>query len=266
MSNYATYNGGNILVGSGEEIPQYTMSPAVVYARNIITEKRDDYPFKWHVWGWANTMLNMAFHGGDWYSCPCRDLGFASITIADLVVENLRMTPGGPTGVRFDPKLRVVTVLDKVGGSPLEEILDRGVSSVAQKVQEVAGNTGNHAYSTHIVVIRGMQIGFFEYHHHESWFLTANKIPNFFSCTSLTQELKEIPAVSAVPQGVKLLFDDNLTRAPLTPDTRVALDKTRDHAKNYTVPCIFDLDDRAHHEYVNFFYHHMAKQPPRQIG
>lgn len=98
-----------------------------------------------------------------------------------------------------------------------------------------------------IVVMKGLNIGFFEYNvdyeYHET--IALDNIPNFENAIPLTQPyMNHGPVLSDIPADVKLLYHDTERLRNIT--------ETRQQASALRTPCVFNIEK-----------HHMANNTTR---
>lgn len=203
-------------------------------------------PYEHHVGSWACTMLKNVFTQPNWVITPeLHDPN--SHKKPDFTIEK----PDANSNLQ----VHAVYELKKVKGDRMEKALDQVITAIVETVDE-KGNRGEGAFETFVVVQRGLDIGFFEYHNDVSN-LDEEKIPHFRGCVSLTEDyevggqMKRV--LAAKPNGLKKLYfdDEHLT----------STDEVRDDAKDYETDCIFNLEQHARE--IEFLFHHIATQNPR---
>lgn len=89
--------------------------------------------------------------------------------------------------------------------------------------------------------------------------LDEKGIPHFKGCISLTQtyEIKgeEKRVLDNTPNDLENLYHnyDNMRKKT----------DLREETKEYKEPCVFDIGEPKHEEYIDFLFHHMANNQPR---
>ena len=176
---------------------------------------------------------------------------------------SLPRNPTGPQKKKPDLTIEKVTKdglephlfyeLKKEGGARIEDALTQTTNSITETMDQ-QGSSRALKYDAFVVIQRGMEIAFFEYHNDASN-LNEEGVDNVDGCVSLTQTHKVggvkkeiIPA----PEGAKLLFREA---------SGVKLSPERKRAKAYTTPCVLDL--RQHEKEIDFLFHYMATNDPR---
>lgn len=249
-----------------ESVPEYEYSYALTAALIRISKGAEivkkgvpkKVKYEHHVGTWACTLVKEIFHETNWAVTP-EKRDERSNKKPDYVVECI---------TNFDPQSEEYLSLDihlamefkKVGGLRLEEALSQLTDTMKETLEERDYNS----YQVFFVVQVGMKIGFFEYHLDQTN-LEEEGIPNYKGCVSLTQgfikrdgtlipPVLEPPLSEITPKPSTLFFN---TRR-LKKDT-----KNRREAKEYSVPCIFDLVSNRKH--IHFLFQHIKANNPRVI-
>jgi hypothetical protein len=201
--------------------------------------------FEHHTATWACTKLKEIFRNDKWAITP-EQRDPLSGKKPDLVVEEAIQ------GSTF--KLHLAMELKKEGErieDALAQLCDATLESIDMK-----GNINNGEFEIYAVVQAGLDIGFFEYHSDKSN-LDEEGIPNFRGCVSLTQDYAIKGTMTTVlhnkPNDLKNLFHDFQN---LKIDT-----DTRKFAKDYDIPCIFNIE--KHQREVHFLFQYMENKPAR---
>jgi len=144
----------------------------------------------------------------------------------------------------------MVYELKKVGGDRMEDAVEQTINAVVETMDQ-QGQV-DHAYDVFLVVQRGLDIAFFEYHSDVSN-LEEQDTSNFRGCTSFTQACGGSDPVITPPDNLKRLF---FATDRLRLDTEI-----RQDAKAYVIPCVFNLQE--HEKEISFLFQHLARGEPR---
>ena len=232
--------------------PEYCSYPSLMSAKNRIQNPPEQKPYEHHVASWACTMLMAVFSGRNWIVTPERQ-DPNTRKKPDLIVE-------GVNSQMKSPELRLLMELKAVNGDGLEKVLAQTVDPnvLAETVQDMGAETGQ--YEFYVVVQRGTKIAFFEYHSDIDSMEEEIVIPNFMGCISLTQNYDTTKNVlQDMPEDLGPLFEDSGRKQKQLKKKKDQ--EVRELARNYTEPCVFDLE--KHEEYINFLFNYMAKEKPR---
>lgn len=213
--------------------------------------------YEHHVATWACTKLKEVFSDEKWAITPeQRDSN--TDKKPDFVVEEAIRNNDGRT-VQLWPYLCME--LKKVGGDRMEKALDQLCKAIHKTVY-YKGNTSDDEFEVFAVVQVGLDIGFFEYHFDESN-LEEEGIPHFRGCVSLTEDYllgeEMTKPVANKPNDLNMLYfnTDRLGQELDNPDDQ----ETRDEAKKYTTPCIYNLE--RHQQEIHDIFLNMADNKPR---
>lgn len=233
------------------EIPNFCALPALqaaVHRIKTFPVSNEDF-----VATWCTTMVKEAFSGGNYAITPERRI-FLQDTNSwhkpDLVVEKVYNNNLLIPKVYFEFK--------KEKSDRFEDALSVMSNYLGTETEDYCFQEKNAPGSVFVVVMRGLEIGFFEYllYHDE---FDSEDIPHFRYTIPLTQGVtfKEWgsldPILRKIPADVKPLYHD-------TNNLRKDTDNRRDAAKLLT-PCVFHVE--KHQKEINFFFHHMATNDSR---
>lgn len=255
----STYVESISLRGALERIKE---PPAVADKHNVYSERC----FEHHVCTWTLTTLKEVFASDKWaFTSEKRERDTGKI--ADIVVERARLAVqnnehGESSAHTSNPRpavcMEVHLVVElKKRDQRFEEALAQVIESVSKDVRKYNKGYDTAVFNIFIVVQAGLDIGFFELHLDHSDFQDDFKIQNFMGCTSLTQDnliyKDELAILRDKPNDLKNLYYDTEN---LKKHTAI-----RDQAKNYRVPCIFNIE--KHGKEVRALFKHMEKYMPR---
>lgn len=262
-------------------IPQYSSSRPVQAALHRIKNPPTGTRYEHHVSTWAGTMLKKVFHSDD-YTLSSEVIDPHKKSKPDFLIEKL---------TDQDKLVRHLYVeLKKVGGDHFEKALDQATKHIRATIEEES-DTVKECF---VVVQRGLDIGFFEYHARQED-LEYYDIPNFRGCVSLTQvffteqdmPFDEVDVMNQPPYNQMVEIDQSLQRlvkfdhehrrviVPTTPEGLKQLSfgkysgndtdllQIRDDARLYTIPCVLNIEQ--HQELVDYLFHYMSLQTPRII-
>ena len=136
--------------------------------------------------------------------------------------------------------------------------MNQAVKDIAATIDDWGFNPDN-GFEVFVIVQRGLDIGFFEYHNAQSN-LDEDGIPHFRGCVSLTQDIpcSEPAVVPSTTAGLRtLMFDDARLRTLADRDQQ----EVREVAWSYETPCIFNIND--HEAEINLIMNHMLIKRPR---
>jgi len=221
-----------------QNIPDYTAMLGIQLAIRRITSS--SAPLEHHVGSFAFTMVKHVFNDPKW------------VITGELTDRHSGKRPDITIEQASGDKLKVHMVyeLKRKEGGRMEDAVDQVIRAVVETIDEQGQES--RAFDVFLVVQRGLDIVFFEYHNNVSD-LEEEGIPNFDGCISLTQAYEGYTQVMGPPDNLKqLYYDTNRLRV----DTQ-----TRQMARKYDVPCVFNLIE--HKKEINLLFHHMATQEPR---
>jgi len=236
----STYIPSLALQGTIERIKN---PPKVLNTKNELVQR--DYEH--HVGTWACTKLKEIFSDNSWAITP-EQKDPNTNKKPDLVVE--KAIPGPIVTL----KLHLAMELKKKN-QRMEDALVQLSDSLKETIENM-GHDHPYQYEIFAVVQSGLDIGFFEYHLDESN-LDEEGIPHFRGCVSLTYDYyvkgrQQVP-IQNKPNDLKNLFFDF---DKLKKNTDI-----RSDAKNYPIPCIFNLEN--HSQEINAIFQYMEKNMPR---
>lgn len=221
--------------------------------RNEKNKKERKY-YEHYVASWGCTISNLVFTGQEWISTPERRDDYSGRK-PDWSVYKMFTTKDNKQGA----KPHVLTEYKSVKGDRFEKALDQTVDDYAETMDAAGQQSG--VYDVFIVIIKGTKIGFFEYHNDTD--LDVYGIPNFKSCTYLTQDYEINGIMTCVldskPDGMEPLYynTNRLKKGKLKNNKQ---QKIRDEAARYKELCVLDMD--KHQDQINFLYHHMLNNEP----
>lgn len=263
-------------------IPQYSSSRPVQAALHRIKNPPTGIRYEHHVSTWAGTMLKKVFHSDD-YTMSSEVIDPHEKSKPDFLIEKL-------TGQ--DKLVRHLYVeLKKVGGDHFEKALDQATKHIRETIEEES-DTVKECF---VVVQRGLDIGFFEYHARQE---DLEGIPNFRGCVSLTQvyrteedmpytdddimsnqDTQNYDPMGKIDQSLRryVKFDDEYRRIIVSTTLEglkqlsfgnysgndTDLLRIRGDARLYTVPCVLNIEQ--HQALIDYLFHYMSFQTPRKI-
>ena len=256
-------------------IPNYTGSLCVQAALQRIRDAPARKKYEHHVSTWAASMLKGVF----------QDQSFA---MSSEVIDPHEKSKPDFLIEKVSPQKKFVK---KTGGDHFEKALYQARKHIRQTLEDESDFTKE----CFVIVQRGMDIGFFEYHARTED-LDNYAIQHFRGCVSLTQPIftdEDMPyseedlavhgqdfdpmdkihpdlkghvtfnhrhervILNQIPQDARPLSYGNYNG-----DIPDLVSITSD-ARNYTTPCVFDIEQ--HKEIIDYFYHYMLIQTPRKI-
>ena len=258
-------------------LPRYSSSRPVLAALHRIKNPPTGISYEHHVSTWAATMLKKVFYSDD-YAMSSEVIDPHEKSKPDFLIEKL---------THQNELVRHLYVeLKKVGGEHFAKALDQATKHIRATIEE-GSDTVKECF---VVIQRGLEIGFFEYH---ARLEDLKGIPNFRGCVSLTQvyttdegmpftdtELPESydPKDKIDPSLRPYVEFDNKNQRIIVPSRLEGIKllsfgnysgkdkdllKIRDDAKLYTVPCVFNIEqDQAQ---IDYLFHYMSLQTPRII-
>ena len=217
--------------------------------------------YEHYVGTWALTKLKEVFSEEQWAITPEQKDGYSKKK-PDLVVEKAvsYVTPTSNTSSQTPskPSLQIYMVMElKKVGERKEDALNQICESILETVDKKGNALGTESeFEVYAVVQNGVEIGFFEFHS-DADNLDEEDIPHFRGCVSLTQDYSINGKLEVVlpdkPEELELLFSDS-SRLRKTSNVR-------DEAKDYNIPCFFNLN--RHETEIHFLFQHMANKKPR---
>lgn len=196
--------------------------------------------YEFHVGSFAFTMVKNIFKDPEWVITPEMSDKFSNKK-PDITIEKVK---------NGNLETYMIYELKSATGDRLEEALNQSITSIVETIDEKGQN--DNEFETFIVVQRGLDIAFFEYHN-DVTNLDEEGIPHFRGCVSLTYSGMNQTQVIQLPASLKKLFFDEKN---LIKETDI-----RKEAEKYQIPCVFNLLD--HGKEINFLFHHMATNNPR---
>lgn len=212
------------------------------------------YPdFEHYVGSFMCTMLKHVFNEDYWIITPEMSDSFSKRR-PDLTVHRV-------DNDRFE--MHAVFEYKKRGGDRFENALNQAIDSVQESI-DLKGENNDSNFEVFIVIQRGLDIGFFEYHNDRNNLDAIEQpdgvyVPNFRGATSLTQSYNNTNAVIVPDPQVKYLYYDSgaLDENNEKPEDQ----KIRMEADEYNTQCVFNLLN--HKEEINKLFHHIKTQQPR---
>jgi len=199
--------------------------------------------------------LKEVFTDGKWAITP-EQRDTSTDKKPDFVVEEAIRNEDGRT-VQLWPHLCME--LKKVGGDRMEAALNQLCKAI-EKTVYYKGNTSGGAFEVFAVVQVGLDIGFFEYHFDQPS-LDGEGIPHIDGCVSLTEDYllgeEMTKPVANKPNDLNMLYFNTGRLKGTNPDDQ----KIRDKAKEYTTPCIYNLE--RHQQEIHDIFLYMANNKPR---
>lgn len=263
-------------------IPKYSSSRPVQAALHRIKNPPTPISYEHHVSSWAGTMLKKVFHSDD-YTLSSEVIDPYEKSKPDFLIEKL---------TNQDKLVRHLYVeLKKVGGDHFEKALDQATKHIRATIEEES-ETVKECF---VVIQRGLDIGFFEYHARQE---DLEGFPNFRGCVSLTQAFRtdqDMPytdedimtdqdtqnydPMDKIDQSLQryVKFDDQYRRIIVSTTleglkqlsfgnyrgNNLDLLQIRNDARLYTVPCVLNIEQ--HQELIDYLFHYMSLQTPRII-
>lgn len=250
--------------------------------------KRKEIFYEHRVASWGVTMANKAFSGDQWIFTPeklnpmLRAGADASADAGTYVDADARADAGTYAEVNTGPGTHKDNddedpIFKKKPDYTVEEFItaDGKKTTVPVLIMEFKSRTGDRfekalkqtvfglssymddkeSIDVYIVIIRHTKIGFFEFHGNTED--VGSTVESLWGCTSLTQPLildkrKEI-IMQNVPNDLLPVYYDL--------EKLKTESKTRRQAREYTIPCVFDLE--RHGQQIDFLFHYMSTHKPR---
>lgn len=224
----------------------YLSSPVLQKAKEEIENPSHKTHYEHHVGTWIGTLLKNVFTGDPW-AITSEKADNHSKKRPDFVIDKLENN---------NLYMHLVCEIKKHKGDRMENALNQAISGLIQTMDET-GNQRDNMFELYVIVQRGVNIGFFEYHNDVSN-LEEEGIKNFRGCVSLTQDQTNGTAIIPdTTHGLKrLMFDDGNLRSTNDEEKRL-----RNEAKGYNIPCIFNLNLHAYE--IDSMMTHILKNPPR---
>lgn len=199
-----------------------------------------DEPFEHHVGTVVNSLLHLYFPNGTWTITPEKIQ--PDRKRPDFVVERIE------NNASLQPHLFVE--IKKKGGDSFAAAMRQAGDATVEVLDEMGVQNSN--FATFVVVVRGMEIGFFEYYNYRE-LLDDEDISNYEGLISLTQPIPQqrssyqLPAltnfIASLPQGLK---------KPMG----------RGNSILYGTPCIFHL--QSHVGLVGWMFEYISRNIPRE--
>jgi hypothetical protein len=264
-------------------IPSYCSSRALQAAIHRLKNPPKHINYEHHVSTWPCTMLKKVFQSDD-YTISSEVIDPNEGSKPDFLIERLNEKN------ELELVRHLYVELKKVGGDHFEKALDQVTKHIQKTIEE-----GHHTVKEcFIVVQRGLDIGFFEYHaRHED--LQEKDIPNFRSCVSLTQVFDTDEDMPFTEGDLEIMgYHNPMKKIHLSLHQHVEfnkeyqriilpaqvsglkelsfgkykgnnqdLRKIHEEAKSYSVPCVFNIE--KHQEFIDYLFYYMSVQTPRQI-
>ena len=236
IQNYLTYPNVARTISDIENPKQ-----ALVYDKKNKTYKPAYTHYEHHVGSFASTIIKHVFSENCWIITPEKrdnDSGKKP----DFTIQRVEGN---------DLLFHCYYEVKKAGGARLEEAMEQTVESIVETMDR-QGQIGS--FDTFVIVQRGLDIAFFEYHNDRNN-LDEEGIQHVRGCVSLTQayELEgEMKEILRPGPGVKKLSEIGKPRAS---------SPIRREAKRYETPCVFNLLE--HQEEINDLFRWIAENPPR---
>ena len=225
--------------------PNYMNLPCLQVAKDDMKTDED----KEHLVGsWACSMLKHVFKDGKWIITPEKQKQ-GSKKRPDLVVEEVSFSETGEAS----RTVRLIVELKSEKGNRFEDGLDQVVTEIQETVESVI--------DCYIMVQKGTNIGFFEYHNDMEEKEQETDVPHFRRCVPITSNYEnQDTGVPLVFMGQMPVPDDLL---PIYFKTEKLRKKTslREEASQMLTPCVFNLD--KHPKEISYIFNKMANEPPR---
>ena len=261
-------------------IPNYTDTRCVKEALNRIKNPPKGINYEHHVSTWAASMLKKVFQH-DNYAMSSEVIDPNEGSKPDFLIEKISDEQGLVRHLYVE--------LKKVKGDHFEKALDKATKHIRVTLEQES----IHVKECFVVVQRGLDIGFFEYHARAE---DLEGVPNFRSCVSLTQpletdedmpfteqDLRDDPTIQHDPMDNihpslgNLVKFDNQNRRIITqlPETTRLLSygnysgedpnlvSILKDARQYNVPCVFNIEKDT--DIINYLFYYMSVQTPRVI-
>lgn len=227
--------------------PNYLSSLVLQSAKKTIKNGVSGRFLEHHVGTWMGTLLKNVFTGDPWALTP-EKTDLYTEKKPDFVISKLRGD---------DLVIHLICEIKSATGDRMEKALDQAVKDIAMTM-DIQGNTDGEPYEIFIIVQRGLDIGFFEYHNDVSN-LEEDDIDNLRGCVSLTQDQDNGLAVISrnIPGLKELMYNDENLKGVKDQN----IEQMRKEAKKYSIPCIFDLNQ--HEDEINIMIHHILTNLPR---
>ena len=231
-------------------VPNYLSSLALNRAKWRIENPPNNKYYEHHVGSWTATLLKNVFTNDPWL-LTSEKADEHSFKKPDFVIEKALSNE--------ESHMHLICEIKKYGGDRMEKALDQAVNHIAETIDDL-GNNNNNKFEVFILVQRGLDIGFFEYHNDISN-LDEEGIGHFRGCVSLTQNQPTGHAVidENTPDLKPLFFDSGKLRTEKL--TNEDEQNIRDEAMEYNIPCIFNINH--HHNEINHLIHHILTNEPR---
>lgn len=203
-------------------------------------------PLEHHVASFACTVTKHVFSNDDWIITP-EKADKSSNRKPDLTIE--RLTENAL-------EIHLYYELKKDKGDRMEDALHQTIVSIIETL-DLQGSNKSQEFDVYVVIQRGMEIAFFEYHNYAS-LLDDEDVENIKGAVSLTQPFRVngvLTEIIPIPHGAGLLFRE-----------ASGLDMEKDgrkEASRYKIPCVLRLD--VHEREIDFLFHHMATNKPRSL-
>lgn len=209
----------------------YTQVPSILLALERV-KNHSNNPYEHHVGTVVNSLLQLYFPVGDWAITP--EQIQPDRKRPDFVVERVQGSAG------LEPHLFVE--IKKMGGESFVAAMRQIGNAVVECVDEMGQLRGD--YATFVVIVRGLEIGFFEYYNYRE-LLDEEGISNYKGLISLTQP---IPQNRSASQPLFL--------APFIANLPQGLEKPKGTGNSivYDTACIFHLQKHARHVCWMFDY------------
>lgn len=239
----------------------YCSMPIMEYlTREIETPDQNNRHYEHVVSSWASTMLRKVFHDTDTWIITPEKRKPQSNKKPDFFVEKFDNASGEAYVWMF------MEVKSSTG-----DRFEKALQQVADDLLAHFDEDTDTSRDTYLVVQKGTKIGFFEYHNYLEGADSRVGLPKKYSqrafrCTSLTQDLwheKERQKIMPyLPEDLELLYHN--TRY-LQNIRDIVDDKTREvrvEAKEYKIPCVFDLN--KHKREIDYLFDYISKHSPRE--
>ena len=214
-------------------IPNYCSPPSLQYLKRKILEGRFYYNmiglyelrhYEEDVSSWATTLLKKVFSEDEWILTPYKK-DIHTSKKPDLRIE------------KFEEynKPYLLMEVKKHKGDSIQKTLNQTTTKLHTWMD-------SSVVDVYVVIQRGTKLGFFEFHPNSYNAEETTDTVGF--CTSLTQTF--------FLNGEEKTIMQNL---PFNLEKIVPL-------SDYPIPCVFDLE--KHEREINFLFHYMKNNPPRQ--
>ena len=222
----------------------YLSSPIFRLLEQRVMNPPSGKPKEHHVGSWLATLLKQVFSADIWAITPEKSDDTTNKK-PDFVIEKLE-------GNELHYHL-ICEVKRQGSNDRMEDALHQTVEHIAVTMDE------NKYYEVFVIIQRGVDIGFFEYHNDRSNLRTGHKktdTRHFEGCVSLTQDTHTglaVVSLATAPPGIKPLFHDE--------QKLHKINRTRKRAKKYKYDCIFNIIN--HRDEINKMLHHISCNIPR---